>query len=80
MISGQRRHQNMNMVGHHHELVKAIGCAIVVLQHIFHDLPQFRPGQQTFAVTLVQPLLPTIGKTPVVFLLGFGVPRFRMRF
>jgi hypothetical protein len=70
----------MNMIGHDHKILEAIFNAIIVTQDIFNDFPQIGPGQQTFAVIFIQPLFPSVRKQPIVFLLGFRVPRFGMLF
>ena len=51
---------------------------IAVAQNIFHNFPQFRPRQDTFPMTFIQPLFPSIGEKLVIFLLSFTIPWLRI--
>ena len=66
----------MNVVRRNNKIFKTIFHTVIMSQSVLNNFSQFRPYQQTFALAFIQPFLPTVRKTLVIFLFDFWCPRF----
>ena len=73
-------YQHVDVVGHDDKTVQDIAVAIKMAQRRSNRLGDCGIAQQTCSVASIQPIFPLIAEPGLIFVLGFGVPRFRVVF
>ena len=65
-VLAKRRHERVDVIGHHHVVAEFVAVALEVVQRLEQDLTELRDGQEAAAESLVEQLLEPLGETLVV--------------
>ena len=69
LVTGERRHDDMHVVGHDNPLAQQVARVLKVNQRLCHDLSDIGTTQHAFSISRIEPFVKAVDELLFVFAL-----------